>query len=130
MKKCRNRKILKNSFIFILAPTEESVSNISCTFPDWALEMGPMKSLTYTSHYEFSQGNLSFLTVFIMFRLKKQTFWYFYYISRYIGTSVWLKHAVQIDKKVLGVIANTWHFKNVSINILNFKFLMHQFLFS
>ena len=49
---------IKSLTFFLEAPTEESVSNVSCTFPDWALEMGPMKSLTYTSHYEFSQGKL------------------------------------------------------------------------
>ena len=56
------QKKLKKYFIilFLEVPTDESVSNGNCTFPDWALEMGPMKSLTYTSHYEFSQGKQIF----------------------------------------------------------------------
>ena len=40
----------------ILAPEDETVFNEGCSFPQWAVQMGPMKSMTYTSHYEYSPG--------------------------------------------------------------------------
>lgn len=51
-----------NSFIFFFEKVnnEEHSTSKNCTFPTWATSLGLLESLTYTSHYEFSQDGSSF----------------------------------------------------------------------